>query len=515
MQLDRLAIRARMRNPWESTDLGILLARRHWFAMFLAWLLPAAAAFTCTLVFIPESPGWGLLIAWWLKPAFDRLPLFIASRALFSEPVTARHALGQVLSLNRLDWLPWLAWRRLSPTRSFDLPVTLLERLTGARRGKRIRVLHRKYAGTATWLTLVAVHLEMILFLAAIAVLYLLVPQQLQLDWTGIIDGHELAAQWVGNGLYLLAMAAIAPFYVSAGFCLYIGRRIELEGWDIEIQFRKLRERWQSAEQRQPRARSVSAALLALCLATGATMYPEPSQAESIESREEAAERIEEVLQQRDFHQVEEVSGWRLKDRETQHEQLPGWLVEFIFWLADLLRMEEEEKEYSWGPLVATLMEVMLWLALAILSIHLLWRHRHRLQFSFRKQPPKPAADTPEVLFGLDVSRENLPDDICGVVMEQWQKGNARAALGLLYRATLSHLINRYGLAFGDQYTEHECATVVEQTVGRGEAGSPLVEFMWQLTNDWQLLAYAHRLPDEQRVQQHCLRWREIFDNEV
>ena len=39
--------------------------------------------------------------------------------------------------------------------------------------------------------------------------------------------------------LVLFVLSAVAPFYVAGGFMLYISRRIELEGWDIEICFRE------------------------------------------------------------------------------------------------------------------------------------------------------------------------------------------------------------------------------------------------------------------------------------
>ncbi|SDK61986.1 hypothetical protein [Microbulbifer yueqingensis] len=516
MNLDQLAIRARLRTPWESTDLGVALARRHWPAMFAAWLVPAAAAFALILWLLPESPGWGFLLVWWLKPAFDRLPLLIASRALFSERMSAGAALKQFFSLNRRDWLAWLTWRRLSPTRSFDLPVTLLEGSTGARRKARISVLHRKFAGAASWLTLVGFHLEMVLWLALAAVVYLLVPEQLQLDWGQIIAGHEQAALWFANGLYLLTMAALAPFYVTCGFCLYISRRIELEGWDIEIQFRKLRQRRQVASPRESRRAAVLPLLLALVITAGLGSGPAPAWAGAPETPAEAREQIGEVLQGEDFHQVREESGWRLKDRETQREQLPEWLVEFFFWLVDLLGGDGDSEEKSrWGPLVAGVTEVLLWAGVVFLCGYLLWRHRQRLQFRLRRPARKDAPQSPGVLFGLDVSRESLPDDVCAEVMALWQRGESRPALSLLYRATLSHLISHYDFAFGDQHTEHECARIVEHEVAPGGVSEQLVTFMWKLTGDWQLLAYAHRAPSEERLREHCRHWREIFSDEA
>ena len=38
-------------------------------------------------------------------------------------------------------------------------------------------------------------------------------------------------------------MAFIEPFYVGAGFGLYLNRRTQLEAWDLEIAFRRMRKR--------------------------------------------------------------------------------------------------------------------------------------------------------------------------------------------------------------------------------------------------------------------------------
>jgi hypothetical protein len=35
-----------------------------------------------------------------------------------------------------------------------------------------------------------------------------------------------------------VVVGALEPFYVAAGFCMYLNRRVELEAWDIEQAFR-------------------------------------------------------------------------------------------------------------------------------------------------------------------------------------------------------------------------------------------------------------------------------------
>ena len=38
---------------------------------------------------------------------------------------------------------------------------------------------------------------------------------------------------------YVLAVLFLEPFYVGAGFGMYLNRRAELEAWDIEQEFRR------------------------------------------------------------------------------------------------------------------------------------------------------------------------------------------------------------------------------------------------------------------------------------
>jgi hypothetical protein len=37
---------------------------------------------------------------------------------------------------------------------------------------------------------------------------------------------------------FVVAVAIVEPFFVGAGFAMYLNRRVELEAWDIEQEFR-------------------------------------------------------------------------------------------------------------------------------------------------------------------------------------------------------------------------------------------------------------------------------------
>ncbi|MDP5209672.1 hypothetical protein [Microbulbifer sp. 2205BS26-8] len=525
MHIENLTVRARLRAPWESIDLGTALARQYWLPLFLVWLLPAALLLASLAWLLPEHPGWSLFAVWWLKPVFDRLPLFMISRALFGAPVSALAALKQFFAQNRRDWLAWITLRRLNPTRSFDMPVTVLEQSSGAVRSARLGVLHRKHASAATWLTLTGIHLEGLFLIAAFILIYLFIPEQVaaNIDWLPILRNDTLGLEWLSNVLYLFIMAAVAPFYIVSGFCLYIGRRIELEGWDIEIQFRDLAERHQRKQQprRGVAGGSGTVSLLLLFALFFSPLAPAPeSRADALETPQQAQQHIDEILAGEDFHQIEQINGWRLKGWESQEQKIPEWLIQFIEWLFNRSFDTDDASDSNWGAVIAGLIEILLWIGVIAGLIYLGWRHHDTILKHLRWQPrSKPKAAVPETLFGLDIRQSSLPDDVCAEVQRLWQAGEKRASLSLLYRATLSHLIEDFQFQFGDHLTESECARLVhrrqqEPAEHLPPVTVPLSRFVQQLTTDWQQLAYAHRNPIDARIHALCQKWQEVFRND-
>jgi hypothetical protein len=57
------------------------------------------------------------------------------------------------------------------------------------------------------------------------------------LSW--LMESGTLANEGLGNLVYLLVVGLLEPFYVAAGFAMYLNRRVELEAWDIEQEFRR------------------------------------------------------------------------------------------------------------------------------------------------------------------------------------------------------------------------------------------------------------------------------------
>ncbi|MDE2037333.1 MAG: DUF4129 domain-containing protein, partial [Pseudomonas sp.] len=172
MRLSDASVVIRPRTSWEAMDLGILLAREHRLLLMSSWAIVTLPVFALFSVLLWNHPTTALLLFWWLKPAFDRLPLYILSKALFGETPSLKQALRQSPRLLKGQLLASLTWRRFSLSRSFEMPVVQLEGLQGQARQQRLGVLQQRNAGAARWLTLIGVHLEIALWFGLMAGFY-------------------------------------------------------------------------------------------------------------------------------------------------------------------------------------------------------------------------------------------------------------------------------------------------------------------------------------------------------
>ncbi len=504
MDLDSIGIRTRMRNAWESIDLGFAMASAWFWPLFLCWLIPAMLIYVPLRLVVSESFWVAITVVWWCKPLLDRAPLYIASRRLFNEQVPLAEALRQLPSLYQKDCIAWLTWRRLSTTRSFDMPVTVLESLKHAARSTRLSILHREIAGAATWLTIVCVHLELVIIIGAIGLAAIMIPDEIDIDFFDLVMDDGMLISVVSDVLTLVAMALVAPFYTLAGFSLYLNRRIKLEAWDIEIRFRHI-----AARINHSQALSTVVAVLLLLSCATALLSPQLAYADDEYTRyqQQSAEVISEVLAGTDFHHEEMTHGWRLKDFEDKDENanIPDWFIDFIRFLEQLFGADDDEASTNIN--FAVIIEAILWLSAVVLALYLLVRLGNKRElFSFgRMRRIKAELPPPEILFGLDVRASSIPADLVEQTKTLWASGQQRAAVGLLYRATLSVLMHRYAYRFKQGDTEHECAQIVSQN-----AAAQLSGFVNSVTQVWQQVAYAHTLPDDHELLALCDAWPSI-----
>lgn len=489
MQLDRIAIVVRPRNTWEAIDLGMRMALTWWKPVYGAWLAAYLPVITIiTLICAQLNHPWIALIAvWWVKPLLERVPLYVLSRVVFGESPRIADTLRAIPSLVRIAPLWRLLLTRISLTRSACLPVVLLEGLSGKARRARFRVLLKGMSSAAMWLTIVCAHLEQILVLASYSLLGLFLPRTLEADLglkeifaSGLPDWYA----WMIYGTTVLAYLIIGPLYVASGFSLYLNRRTVLEGWDIELGFRRMVERLSQTKT------LVRAALVILCVLglSGAL----PPDATAAPSNVEAQKHIDEVMRRPEFNTKKTIESWKYigeKDKEDKPK------TSSPFW----------ESLFALGKGLAWIVKGVFYLILFAAVVWLIINHQRWLNW-MRGIKPAPRYQPPAQLFGLDIRPESLPDNIAEAAQKLWQAGDALGALSLLYRGALSRLAQHEQVTLKISDTEGDCLLIIQRTQTQAISG-----YFAQLTRAWQSVAYAGRAPQGAEGEALCSNFTAHF----
>lgn len=518
MQLDRIAVVLRPRNEWEALDLGFQMAREWWRPIWGVWLALYVPVGTVLLLAFDDAFH-AVLALWWLKPLFDRAVLHAASRALFEEPCGVAATLKAAGQWLKPGLVGALTWRRFDLARSFTIPVSILEKQVGAAARRRRAALGARARGKAVWLTVVCLHIETIAAFGLVAIVAMLTPSATdlpQVDYgTDFVAMFRDLFTWdVENALYyMVSVTLVEPFYVTAGFALYLNRRTLLEGWDIEVQLRRM-----EARLRALAPATMALAVAVLCAttligggapatafaqqdptvrqmpATDAAQPDEPPIAEqpSPAPSRSAQEQIRKVLEDPAFGSSREVSTWRYvgeraKTRPEDDRKLPmlseAWR-NFLLLLADIS-------------------QALMWVLAALVLLLILLALR---RFMPEPRLRRPAWHPPETLFGLQVAPETLPDDVAAAALAAAHAGSAREALSLLYRGALSSLVHRHALSLQAGDTEGDCLRAASRVLPASGAA-----YFSQLVDAWQAAAYAGRLPALAGIERLCADWKLHF----
>jgi hypothetical protein len=224
----------------EAADLGVRLcqsAARGLFGCYWMVGVPVISVAFATY----ELESWlPWLLIWLAKPWLDRTILFALSRAAFGQATS----LGDLWDARRDIWLGQMfrTWtqRRLSPWRSFTQPIYQLEGLRGAQLRKRVTQVRRGRTGAAGLVAFVFSLVEQLLTVAVISLAFWLAPKGYEPDLSKLWAGQSSPATELAlQGAYAAVVLFLEPFFVAAGFAMYLNRRAELEAWDIEQEFRR------------------------------------------------------------------------------------------------------------------------------------------------------------------------------------------------------------------------------------------------------------------------------------
>ena len=447
--------------------------------MLQRWWRPVYAAHATVLVpiaFIVVTLGWAfdavwvaMLALWWLEPLYDRAVLHVLSRAVFGEVPAARSVLR--------SWRQWagglftgLTFDRFDMARSFNLPVRQLEGQRGRDARARRRVLGRRARGHAVWLTVVWLHFEAALMWSASAMTGLLLPAELERArgaderfLGGFFDVMQ-AASVTDALVYAAVLFFLEPFYVAAGFGLYLNRRTLLEGWDIEVALRRIAERHAVAAM----------AVIAFIAWTG---YAPQVFAEEKSPKTQIAE----VVKAPEFGHYRETTRWVARDPGKPRE---GTLPDLSAWHGIGYALSRAGEVLLWGVGIAAIAYALWWIA-------------QRLPRGLA--PPREAYRAPEALFGMELAPEKLPIDVPGAAAALAAEGRLREALSLLYRGALSELVHKRGVHLLASHTEGEAVRL---------AGVP---YFATLVEVWRRCAYASRLPSSVEVQDLAKTYKAAF----
>lgn len=526
MNLDAVTIAIRPRRPWEAVDLGVLMARRWWWLLTKVWVTISFPIWLM-LCFIPqEYIYWQIIIFWFLKPIMERPLLHVLSHAVFDQAPSYGSAVkaGSTLIFRKL--FSTLLWRRLSPSRSMNLPVDQLEGLSGGRRSDRLTVLDREDSSPAGWLSLLGFFFEIILCSSLVSMLYAFIPHAVEVDLYGLLVEREYT--WFNlmvNSLHFITVMLVAPFYVAMGFALYLNRRIKLEAWDVEIAFRRIAQREAKEKARRAQLGGGTAAVLFACLLSVSSLFHSPhTQAADTASlpgdvvevtdREEAKALVDEVFSTEPFHQI-------VTEKTVDYDQMDGgWFTRFIQWVSDLFNRDDEIEEHEFdggsdlgflASLLANGTEILLWMLVIGLVCFVVYRYRHWLaSFNLPEMEKAEKKDTPETLFGMDVRPQSLPLDVSEQALKMWQEGQYRNALALLYRASLVDLFKR-GLDVDEGATEQECLKASLANQAKLNIPDGPMQYFSTLTHHWRRLAYGHIPPSDEQGVGLCKDWLTVW----
>ncbi|MRV72867.1 DUF4129 domain-containing protein [Duganella sp. FT92W] len=517
MQLDRITIALRPRPARQALDLGFALLHARAATVYKAWLalwLPLIAVAMALTAALPDYAALWFLLPWWFKPLLERAPLYVLSRQVFGEEVTWRQAVRAWPGQLGGGWIRMLTWwRPVMAGRGLYQPVWQLEQARGAAASKRRDVIGRDGAGRAAYMFgLACAHFEIVLQVGMLAFVGMFTSEdQFKVfSYMAGRDSDSMAMLLLPLACYAIGGAIVGPVYTACCFTLYLSRRAALEAWDIELVLRQIQA---PGERRSGTGQSVAAWLLAPLALVLATWLPAPP-AQAADTAQEPAARASNCASMPVLFPAE-----RFGARDEEQHKLRQDIDDIYagddlrgYDCAPTWRMKKGDQpkqpvKPSAAPdlsLLAAIIRAMLIAAAIGLCAWLLYRYGDRLRALLpRTVPPLPATE----IAGLDIRAESLPDDVTAEVRALWEQGDRRGALALLYRATLSRLVQRHGVQLAQGATEGDCLRVAAHALNRrqlDEAGHAVMATVTQL---WLQGAYAGRWPDGAAVSDACAAW--------
>jgi hypothetical protein len=507
MNLENVTVEMRPRSEWEAADFGVRMIRRDAAAIYRVWFaitLPLISLAVLAIIYSPY-PIVATLAYWWLEPLVDGPILRIISRRLFGENADVRAALRSVFSLAWRNKIFLLTPYRFHFARSTAMPVTQLEGLSGADRRSRAKVLNLKIMNHGTGVTVAYQHLALALYFGVILLGFALVPTDYQdslgSDWMGAFWQDSSRFSGVLSLLIVyFAQTALQPWFVGAGFGLYINCRTQLEAWDIEVAFRRMVQR---------RSGGLATAVVVAILMSPVMLLPDAACSQESDAADETSlsdpgfsgfwvedevqPALKVILEDEALATSREVEGWYSISEDDSSPDTSGLSGDWGDWLAGV------------GRLLSFVVEFSLWIVVAILLYVIFMTRDFWMPYLGRYRKAAPVA-TRVILSSGELSAESLPDDVPSEVMRLWNAGSKRGALSLLYRSSVFAAVTRHGVRLPPSATEGVCVVAIGQQTDASQA-----DYFRRVVAAWIRCAYGYQVPNDEAMQPLCDEWSKYY----
>lgn len=469
MRLEDVTMEIRPRTDWEAIDSGLAMVRRDFWRCWLLWWL---AMIPVLLLIYPlrESPWWWMFLMLWAKWIGCRMVLHQLSRRLFGENPTWPSLWRELPRAWGRRFFYRMIAARCSPWKPLSAAVEELEGLRGEKFVIRMRMITRKGEGNSILLTMLSgvsvVWLAFALFMTG----FLFFPETLQERWAESYDPDQmfdhLGYSWLSVACITVACSLVDGFITGAGFGLYVNSRTWIEGWDIELAFKRI------ANRLREQVLLVVGALLLL----SAPMAK--AEAGAAVEKTAAQETIERIKSSEEFTVHKE--SFRVPNTPSSSGALPPrGIFEVLGALGHLLL----------GVFLLAIVAGIVWM---IYRARLL-----RPNLPGRVMPVEQA----RVVMGMEVTEASLPADVLASADALWQAGDRSQALSLLYRGSLAWWIERVQVGIRESDTEGDCLRRV------AELRHPHGSYFQTLTQAWLLGAYAQHFPPQESWAELCRQW--------
>jgi hypothetical protein len=479
MQLESVTAEIRPRSDWEAVDLGLALVRRDFWRCFALWWMAVLVPTVALICWLWDAPALLLLVFWWWKPVGSRMVLFEISRRLFGEMPSWKSSLKEIPKAWVRRFFYRLVWARFSPWLPVTMAVEDLEGLRGKAYQQRCAQVGRRGDGAVMWIYLIADLGACWFGFAILIVVLTCVPEGQDGAWQSAVESWDPNTPWEISGLIMrtvaccvmLSMSLMDIFVTGAGFGIYINNRTWIEGWDVELAFKRMAKRLTKV--------AVHCLLIFTILSPLPCRGQEPS---------EPARVLREVKSAPEFKV------------HTVKRKVPVESKISLSWLERLLRMFHFGRAGEWLGWVLMVSAVAL---LVGLIAWLVWINRHAfMRHGIGGGGDAPAPQRARVVMGMEISPETLPADVPGAALALWRRAMFQDALGLLYRGAISRVMEMGHVEIKESDTEGDCVRRVKQA---GDAAHPA--YFQEISGAWMRIAYAGIRPLDEEVELLCHQW--------